>query len=117
FGHIEADEGLLAAEQELRERAGHLGLADAGWSKEQEGSRRTIRRFQAGPRSTNRPRQSIDSRLLADDSLVQLFFDAREPFEFFFFDSVHGNARPPRHDVFNIAFRDKAHARRFADVV
>ena len=40
LGHIEADQRFFAAEQELGQRAGDFGLADAGGTQEQERSGR-----------------------------------------------------------------------------
>src|SRR5579871_135710 len=45
-------------------------------------------------------RQRGDSLFLADDALVQLFLDADEFGNFFFFNSGHGHAGPARHDFF-----------------
>ena len=54
--------------------------------------------------------------ILADDSPMQLFLDAREPLHFFFLDRIDWNARPARHDVFDVGLRYHAHAGRFADI-
>ena len=43
LAHVEADHQLLAAEQDLGERAGQLGLADAGRAEEEEAPRRPVR--------------------------------------------------------------------------
>src|SRR5215216_3669723 len=43
FRHVKANQRVLAAEQELRERARELRLADAGRAKEHEAADRTIR--------------------------------------------------------------------------
>src|SRR5580704_9674080 len=55
--HIEADERLLTAEQELRQRARDLSLANARRSEEQERSNRAVRILETGTRATDRPRQ------------------------------------------------------------
>ena len=39
LAHVDADQRLLVVEQELGERAGRLGLADAGRAEEEEASR------------------------------------------------------------------------------
>ena len=51
---------LLAAEQELGQRARDFGLADAGGSQEQERSGRTLGRLQAGARTADGARQSAE---------------------------------------------------------
>src|SRR5687768_6272838 len=50
LGHVEADERVIAAEQEVGQRAGELGLADAGRAEEHEAAHRTIRTLQPGAR-------------------------------------------------------------------
>ena len=45
--HVEADQALLAAEQEAGQRARDFGLADAGGSQEQERTGRPVARLQA----------------------------------------------------------------------
>ena len=84
------------------ERARDFGLADAGGSEEQERSGR--------PRGDLRParerrmaRASAEMAfLLADDALVQLFFDAQQLGDLFFLDGRHGHAGPARHHVFDV---------------
>jgi hypothetical protein len=41
LGHVERDQRLLVTEQELGERLGELGLADAGGAEEDERAART----------------------------------------------------------------------------
>src|SRR5437016_10604831 len=48
LGHVEADQSLLGAEHELRERARYFGFADAGRTEKQEGTDGPVRAFQAG---------------------------------------------------------------------
>ncbi len=48
FGHVEANQRVFAAEQELRERAGQLGLADAGRPQEHEAADGTVRALAPG---------------------------------------------------------------------
>src|SRR3954465_11584636 len=45
--HIEADERLLTAEEELGQSSRHLGLSNTRWAKEQERAGRPLRRLQA----------------------------------------------------------------------
>ena len=47
LGHIQLDQGFFAAEHELGQRFGQLGLADAGRAEEHERADRALRVFQA----------------------------------------------------------------------
>src|SRR2546430_14458538 len=49
LGHVEPYERLLVVEQELGQRAGGLGLADAGGAEEDERAGGTVGVLQAGP--------------------------------------------------------------------
>ena len=42
LGHVETNERVVAAEQEIRQRARQLGLADAGRAQEDEAAHRAI---------------------------------------------------------------------------
>src|SRR5438552_17794973 len=48
LGHIEADQSLLNAQHELRERPRYFRLADAGRTEKQKWTNRPLRCFQAG---------------------------------------------------------------------
>ena len=48
LGHVEADERVVAAEQEVRQRARQLGLADAGRTEEHEAADGPVRILQPG---------------------------------------------------------------------
>ena len=50
LGHVELDERFLAAEHELGQRLGQLGLADAGRAQEHEGADRALRVLEPGAR-------------------------------------------------------------------
>src|SRR6185437_10033227 len=54
--HIEADETLFAAEEEICEGARYFGFTDAGGSEEQERTGRTAGGLQSGARTADRPR-------------------------------------------------------------
>ena len=51
FRHVEANQRVVAAEQEVRQRARQLGFADAGRTEEDEAAHRTVRVLQPGARS------------------------------------------------------------------
>ena len=62
LGHVDADHRLLVAEQELGERAGELGLADAGGAEEDERAGRALRVLDPGARAADRLRDGGDRR-------------------------------------------------------
>src|ERR1035441_6825313 len=92
--HIEADEGLVGAEEEVGQGAGHLGLSDAGGAQEEEAADGPGGRLEAGAGTAEGARQSADGLLLRDDALVQLFFNAQQLLRFFFLDAGDGDAGP-----------------------
>ena len=51
LAHVDADHRPLVVEQEVRERLGQLGLADAGRAEEQERAGRPVGVADAGPRA------------------------------------------------------------------
>src|SRR3954447_15259333 len=62
--HVDAHHGLLVAEEELRQRAGELGLADAGGAEEHERAGRALRVLQACPRPPDRLGDELDGLVL-----------------------------------------------------
>ena len=78
LAHVDADHRPLVVEQELGERAGQLGLADAGGAEEQERADRPVRVGQAGPAAADGVGHRGDGLVLADDPLVQHLLHADE---------------------------------------
>ena len=76
--HVELDQRVLVAEQELGERLGQLGLTDTGRAGEDERATGALRVLQAGAGTADRLRQRLDGVLLADDALVQLVLHAQQ---------------------------------------
>ena len=71
LAHVDADHRVLVVEQELGERPGELGLADAGRAEEQERADRAARVLEPGPRAADGVGHGLDGLVLADDALVQ----------------------------------------------
>ena len=71
LAHVDADHGLLVVEQELGQRAGQLGLADAGGAQEDERADRPVRVLEPGARAADGVGDGLDRLVLADDALVQ----------------------------------------------
>ena len=70
LAHVDLDERVLAAEHELGQRLGELGLADAGGAQEDERADRALGVLEAGASAAHGPGDRGDRLLLADDPLV-----------------------------------------------
>ena len=92
--HVEPDQSLLRAEQEVRQGASHLGLAHTGRSQEEEGTHWTVGTLEPRPRPAYGPSQSSNGLVLADDALVQPFLDTHQLGHLLLLDGHHGNPRP-----------------------
>jgi hypothetical protein len=75
LAHVDADHRALVVEQELGQRLGQLGLADAGGAEEQERADRPVGVLQAGARAAHRARHRADRGVLADDALAQALLE------------------------------------------
>jgi hypothetical protein len=73
---------VLVAEQSLGERAGELGLPDAGRAKEQEAADWSLRIAETRARAPDRLCDRGDGLLLAHDPTVQLLFEFDQPLAF-----------------------------------
>src|SRR5919198_1523820 len=78
FRHVDADQRVLIAEEELRQRPRQLRLAHAGGAQEDEGPDGTIGILQAGARPTDRPANGLNGLILADHAAMQLLLDAQQ---------------------------------------
>ena len=70
LAHVEPDHRLLVVEQELRQRARQLGLADARRPEKEEAPDGPLRVAEPGPRAAHRVRHGVDRLLLPDDALL-----------------------------------------------
>ena len=94
LAHVERDQRVLVAEQELGERLGELGLADAGGPEEDERAAGALRVLQTGTGAADALADGLDGVLLADDPLVQLGFHVEELGGLFFGELVDRDAGP-----------------------
>ena len=94
--HVEADERVVVAEEELGERLGQLGLADSRRSEEDERTGRPLRILQPGAGAADGLADRPDGVVLADDPLVQFVLHAQQLRGFRLGELVDGNARPHR---------------------
>ena len=88
--HVDADHRVLRVEHELGERAGQLGLADAGRAEEQERADRPVRVAQARARAAQGVGDRHDRLVLADDAPVQALLHVHELLDL----ALHQAARP-----------------------
>ncbi len=106
LGHVELDERVLVAEEELGEGLGRLGLTDPGWSEEDERAGGTLGVLQPGARPADRARHRGDRVVLADDAFVELVFHAKQLGRLFFGKRSHRDARPGRQDLGDLLLID-----------
>ena len=97
---------LSVAEQELGERAGELGLADAGGAQEDERAGGALGVLDAGTCTPDRAGHRRDGRLLADDPLVQLVLHAHELLGLGLGELEDRDAGPHRDDVGDLLLAD-----------
>ena len=107
FRHVEADQRRLVVEQELGERLGELGLADAGRPQEHERADRPVRILQAGARAPHRGRDRVHRLGLADDALAQVVLHAQQLLLLAFQHPVDRNAGPARDHLRDVIGGDR----------
>src|SRR2546428_12968644 len=93
---------MVAAEQEVCERARQLRLADTRRPQEDEAADRTVRVLETGPRAPDGPRDRRDRLLLADDTLVEAGPHAEQLVALVLVDRGHRDAGPLRHDLLHV---------------
>ena len=71
LAHVDAHHRVVVVEQEVGQRLGQLGLADAGGPEEQEAAQRPVRVLQAGARTAHRLGHRVDRLVLADHPLAR----------------------------------------------
>ena len=106
LGHVDAHHRVLVAEQELGERAGQLGLADARRAEEHERARGPLRVLQSGARAADRLGDDLDRGVLADDALVELLLHAHQLLGLGLGELEHRDAGPHRDDVGDLLLAD-----------
>ena len=72
LGHVELNQGVLFAKQELGQSLGRLGFPDTGGPEEDERPRRAARVLQPGPRPPYRLGDGGNGVMLTDNPLVKL---------------------------------------------
>ena len=82
LAHVEADEGLVAAEQGVGECAGELGLAHAGRAHEEEGPHGPPGIAETRPRTPHRVGHQEEGLVLADHALPETVLDVEQAVDF-----------------------------------
>ncbi len=106
LGHVDLDQRVLVAEQELGERARELGLPHAGRAEEDERAGRALRILDPGARAADRLRHGDDRLVLADHALVQLVLHADQLLGLGLGQLEDRDARPHRDDVGDLLLAD-----------
>ena len=107
LAHVDLDERVLAAEHELGERLGELGLPDAGRAEEDERADRALRVLEAGAGAADGLRDGLDRLLLADDPAVEGVLHVQQPLGLLLGDAGDRDAGPHRHDLGDLLLADR----------
>src|SRR5699024_579734 len=94
LAHVDALQRSFVVEQELGERLGQLGLADAGRAEEQEGAGRTVGIGHPGPATTDRVGDDTHCLVLADNPSAELLLHAKQLAGLTLQQTTRGDARP-----------------------
>jgi len=99
LGHIDLDQGVLGAEEYLRQGTGEFRFAHASGAEEDKGADRPARVLQAGARAADGAGDRTDRFLLTDDAPVQFFFEAQQPGRLLLGQAGDRDAGPHGHDL------------------
>ena len=106
LGHVDPDHRPLVVEHELGERAGELGLADAGRAEEDERADRPVGILEPGAGAAKRVRDGLDRRVLADHALVQALLHVDQLLGLALEQARDGDARPRGDDGGDVVLVD-----------
>ena len=102
LAHVDTRHHLVVVEQELGQRLGQLGLADARRTEEDERTDRLAGIVQPGARTAHGVGNGRDGLLLPDDALVEFVLHVEQFLALRGQHARHGNARPARHHLGNV---------------
>jgi hypothetical protein len=106
LGHVELDEGVLVAEQELGQRLGGLGLAHPRGAEEDERAGRALGSLRPARVRRIALDTATDGVVLADDPLVQLVLHVDETGRLLLGEAMHGDAGPLGEHLGDLLFVD-----------
>ena len=101
LGHIQGDERILIAEQELGKCLGKLGLTHTGRAGEDERTTGAARVLQTCAGTADRAGQCRNSVILTNDALVELLLHGQQAAGLFLGDLVDGNTGGSRQNLRN----------------
>ena len=107
LAHVDLDERVLAAEHELGEGLGQLGLPDAGRAEEDERADRALRVLEARACAADGLRDDADRLLLADDPIVEGLLHVEQALRLFLGDAGDRDAGPHRDDLGDLLLVDR----------
>ena len=99
LAHVDLDERVVLAEQEVRQRLRQLRLTHTRRTGEDERAGRALRVLQTRPRAADRLRDRLDGLFLADDPLVQLVLHAEQTRGLLLGELEDGDAGPVGQDL------------------
>ena len=94
LGHVDGDDILLAAIEDLGQRQRGLGLADARGAGEHEDTDRLVGIVEAGAVRLDPPRDHLHGVVLADDALVEVAGEVQHRLDLVLHHAADGDARP-----------------------
>ena len=106
LGHVELDEGLIAAKHLLGQRASQQCLSDAGRAQQSEAADRALRILEVGSGATQCLGQRSHSIFLTDDQFGQLVLNGQELLHVGLAHPLEGNARPLSDHLKDVIFGD-----------
>ena len=106
LAHVQLDERLFAAKEELGQNFGQLRLADAGRAQEDEAADGALWILQPGASAPHRLADRLDRFILADDPFMELFFHSQQPLPLFTAHSIDRHTGPHRDDLGDIVGGD-----------
>src|SRR5699024_4624489 len=104
--HVDLDEVIIRAEQEVSQSLGQLRLTNTGWAGEDEGTGRTAWVLKACTGAADGAGDSLDCLVLANDALVQFFFHVEQAGRFLLRQLQNRDAGPVCQDFCDLVFGD-----------
>src|SRR5699024_1252222 len=107
--HVDLDEVIIRAEQEVSQSLGQLRLTNTGWAGEDEGTGRTAWVLKACTGAADGAGDSLDCLVLANDALVQFFVRCEPAGRFPLRQPQNPVSRPVFPGFFDLVFRYLGH--------
>ena len=102
FAHVELNQRLFTAKEELGQGFRGQRFTHAGWPQEHKGANRALGILQTGTRAAHRPTDRLERFILANNALAQHLFHLQQTLALFTGDAVDRHPRPHGHHFGNI---------------